>query len=134
MLMITIYTVIFYFHVYYVHYPKEKGLDWQEGYRDMVQYVSSNQGKYDTVGITSYWGEPYIYALFYTKYDPMRYQSQVKGKLNSFDKYRFFEHGSDNFENSGKVLMVTTPDDGNKEKTLKIIYAHGEPVFRISEQ
>ncbi len=134
MLMITIYNVIFYLHVYYVHYPKEKGLDWQEGYRDMVQYVSSNQDKYDTVGITSYWGEPYIYALFYTKYDPKRYQSQVKGKLNSFDKYRFFEHGSDNFENSGKVLMVTTPDDGNKEKTLKIIYAHGEPVFRISEQ
>lgn len=132
--LIATYNIITYFHLYYIHYPKEKGLDWQEGYKDMVQYISTNQNKYDTVGITSYWSKPYIYVLFYTKYDPKLYQNQTKGKLNSFDKYKFFEHGSDYIENGGKVLIVTTPDDGNKEKTLKIIYAHGERVYRISEQ
>ncbi len=131
-LLIALNNLITYLHLYYVHYPKEKAIDWGEGYKEMVTYVFENKDKYDEVDITGYWGHLYIYLLFWGKVDPGEYQMEEKSAYG-FGKFKFFESGGWEGTDDKKHLVITTPANGNPDTTLKEISAHGEKVFRIWE-
>ncbi len=86
--------------LYFNHYPKRAMTirAWQCGYRELVDYVKQNYDKYDKFYITDRHGQPYIFFLYYLKYDPVRYQRQAKisapdrygfGQVAKFDKFEF---------------------------------------------
>ncbi|OGD86312.1 hypothetical protein A2164_00680 [Candidatus Curtissbacteria bacterium RBG_13_35_7] len=107
LLLIASYNIATYFHLYYKHYPKEKGPDWGDGYKQMVQYVETIKRNYDTIAITKWYGDPYIFTLFYLKYDPKKYLNEG-GNKNGFDKFVFFP--TTGKEIRGKTLYITNPD------------------------
>ena len=133
--IVAAYNLITYFHLYYKHYPREKAADWQYGYRQMVEYVDSVKDNFDVVAISNYYGKPYIFVLFYSKYDPSLYQKHAEDK-NKFDKFEFFGSSWDK-KTAGKALVVRPwwqKPNPPPEYLKEIKDTNGEVVFRISSE
>lgn len=98
----------------------------QCGYEQLGQILKSEYEKTDKIFISKENGEPYIFTLFYTEYDPAKYQKQATlsepdkygfGQVESYDKYTF-RIPSVIPANS---LVVGTPEDFNNHESLKNI-------------
>lgn len=85
--------------------------DWVSAYKQTVQRVVANQNDYKNVYFTNLLGQPYIYLLFYQKFDPVVYQKNHMykegengdvGNVESFDKYKF-----------GKIYWPTMRSDSD---------------------
>lgn len=127
--LIAFYNLLTYLHLYHVHYPKEKAIDWADGYKDMSLYVGERYNHYERIAITRYWGHPYIYILFYTKFDPAKYHPQSENKY-AFDKYEFFMGAPE--ESDKKTLFVSTfAHTGDFKKEVRL--NNGDLFFVIHE-
>ncbi len=131
----------YYLHNYYKHYSREFSYQWQYGYKEAINYISEIEGNYDQVIVTEALGRPYVYLLFYKKYNPERYwqTSRVEKDsygfyhVKSFDKYFF---GGRKLVQEGKrVLFVSSPPDvPESAKILKNVnLLNGEPILIIHE-
>ena len=66
-----------------VNFPKYYGDLWHFGYKEVAQYACQNYSKYDKIIITDKYGSewpsvktiPYLYILYYCKWDPKVYLS-----------------------------------------------------------
>ena len=104
-------------------------MDWAGGYKQMAQFVGQNYNNYERIAITRYWGHPYIYILFYTKYDPKKYQPQSENKY-AFDKYEFFLGAPE--KSNKKTLYVSTAE--HKDNVLKEIKINNtDTLFVVHE-
>ncbi|KKR48514.1 MAG: Glycosyl transferase family 39 [Candidatus Curtissbacteria bacterium GW2011_GWA1_40_16] len=131
--LIFIYNLITYLHLYYVHYPKIKALDWTYGYKQVFEFIKPIESRYQAIAISNYYGWPYIAALFYLKFDPDQYQKQSQDK-SGFYKYEFFK---DSWQKTkpGKALVVTPQWQGHPPTVLHQIYfPNGDMAFRVSEE
>lgn len=106
----------YFLHGYIFHYPREFSGEWQYGYRDSINYVESVKEKYSRVNITEDLGRPYIYYLFYTKYDPKNFRKEAVVKrdafgfveVQSFNKYYFYKDLG--LVNNKSSLYIDIPD------------------------
>jgi 4-amino-4-deoxy-L-arabinose transferase-like glycosyltransferase len=84
---------------YYTVYPRfpENFGAYQYGMKEVSEYIRENGERYRRIYVTrDYVNQPFIYILFYTGYDPARYQSIEKdwnpgewGAVNGFDRFYF---------------------------------------------
>lgn len=135
LLVVAIYNIATYFHLYYKHYPKLKAADWNGGTKEMVEFMGPIKDKYEVIALTNYYGHPYIFVLFYTKYDPATYHPQSEDK-NKFDKFEFFGASWDK-KVSGTALVVRPhwQKPNPPPKYIAEIYDQANTlVFRISEE
>jgi len=145
--------IILYFFVsfissYFGEYSKYSSSEWADGYRQLAQYVFENENKYEKVIISGHFWQPYIYFLFYSKYDPSVYQAS--GDKKGFGKYLFGgtswdmagrELGELDLEEYGEtpnLLIALSPIEYSlqKEKVRvvhTIINHNNEPVFFLGE-
>lgn len=139
--LVIFFNLYYYLHNYYNHYPREFSREWQYGYKEAIDYVSQIEGKYDQVVVTEALGRPYVYFLFYKRYNPQKYWQTSQAsrdffgfyRVSSFDKYFF---GSHKLAAQGKeVLFVSNPlDVSGGAKILKTInLLNGEPILVIHE-
>jgi hypothetical protein len=71
--------------------------EWLLGYKEATQYIVKNQAKYKNIYMTDFYGQPYIYYLFYSEYPPQNYQKQAKlistsvdsGSIGKIDNIKF---------------------------------------------
>ena len=103
-LAVIFYSFVTYLHLSYVHYPKKFSADWQDGYREMVRKIQKYQGNFQHVYVTNINQVPYIYLLFYQKYNPQKF-IQTGGTKDTFDKYVFIDDQTEIY-NKGKILYV----------------------------
>lgn len=88
---------IWYFsHQYLVHLPHMRSQQWQFGRKEMTDYLFRVHSSYDRVIVSSSLEWPYIFMLYYGKYDPAKYLDQggtVSGgwgeEGNHFDNFEF---------------------------------------------
>jgi len=88
---------IYYGDLYLNHMVKKSPIDFLYGYKNAISYVSKHQQNFENIYITDYYGQPYIYYLFYKKYSPLLYQKQAKledenldtGKVKTIDNIHF---------------------------------------------
>lgn len=88
---------IYFWHSYVNQYPYEYSREWQYGYKEAIDYINREGHKYKKVYFTESLGRPYIYALFYSRYDPQKFRREadisreVLGfvHVNSFGKFYF---------------------------------------------
>lgn len=99
-LIIAAYSIsfIYYFDLYLNHTIKKSPQDALYGYEQAINYVNQNKNKYNQVLMTNYYGQPYIFYLFFTQYSPKMYQQQAKlvenntvdvGDVEQIDNIRF---------------------------------------------
>jgi hypothetical protein len=78
---------------------KKMPTDFLYGYKNAINYVIKNKDRFNNIFITDYYGQPYIYYLFYSQYSPVKYQQHANleksdlgidtGKVKTIDNIRF---------------------------------------------
>lgn len=141
-IMVIGFSLISFFDRYYLHLPKQYALEWEYGFSQVVSYIVANQDKYQRIVITDRYDQPYILFLFYSRYDPAKYQQQSKKigdnkfgftTISSFDKYDFRPIGKQEVSQSKNTLFGGTDQEiGEGGNLLKVInFPDGSPAFRI---
>ena len=143
---------IFFIEGYFVHMNVRSAKYWQYGYKQVVEKVTEVQKNYHQIIFVQSYDQPYIFFLFYQKYDPSLYQSKVHlvASHNPLDVGFVEKLDNINFElidwpshrgRSGALFIGNTeqipPVDSNDPNKFKLLdeikYPNGEIVFRIVE-
>jgi 4-amino-4-deoxy-L-arabinose transferase-like glycosyltransferase len=111
-------SITYYFEDYYNHYAKQFSYDWQYGYKEAVQYSMDVRDEYEAIYLTDIFGRPYIYTLFYGRYDPKdfrkeaRVQRETVGFVNvlGVDKF-YFDRSLIPDDKVKKTLYIDVPKD-----------------------
>ena len=69
---------IYFLDAYFIHLPVHNAPYWFYGYKQVIEEVTPIQGRYKEIIFKQSYNQPYIYFLFYQKYDPGKYQRQAK--------------------------------------------------------
>jgi len=69
---------VYYLDSYFVHLPKHNSEVWNYGYKQLVATIIPIENRYQVIKVQQSFAQPYIYFLFYQKYDPAKYQKQAK--------------------------------------------------------
>lgn len=139
-----LFNFIYYLDVYYVHYPQKAAADWADGHRQLWDYLKTAEKDYDRIIITGHYWQPYIFGLYYLKYNPELYQTAWDH--GNFGKYYFERSGWDKkgdeyyrqkydlekMKKMPKTLIVA--EKITEGKLLKVIYnKNGEKIFYIQK-
>jgi len=76
---------IYFLDSYFIHLPKHDAKYWNYGYREVVETVTPIQSNYDKIIFQQSYDQPYIFFLFFQKYNPVKYQKQAKLFESSVD-------------------------------------------------
>ncbi|MFA5894348.1 MAG: phospholipid carrier-dependent glycosyltransferase [Candidatus Shapirobacteria bacterium] len=113
---------IYYQDLYYHHMTKVSPAHLLYGYQEAAKYVIDH-GKDKQVTFTDFYGQPYIYYLFYSKYPPRDYQAQASltvdgkdtGKISKIDNIKF-EVPSFSFQKTQpKQVLILSYDDAIRQ-------------------
>jgi hypothetical protein len=134
---------------YFVHSPKLYSKFWLYGYKQTFQYLNTiDLSQYQKVVFSDYLGQPYIYYLFYTKYDPVKFQKQAildqptvdVGTVRKIDNIEFrsiFWPGDRGDKNSlyiGNTEELPDIDIFPQFKVLnQVVFLDGQLAFRVVE-
>jgi hypothetical protein len=143
-----VFELAYFCHQYFIHYDNHR--PWYRGYayKDLASKLKLLYPKYDEIIITKGNQSPYIYLLFYGKYDPIAYQNEGSPRdldYKGFDKYTFVPQGcppvvkkEDETRVAGKsgVLYVDMGDCKLPKGAILIdivYWKDGNPAFKLIE-
>jgi len=66
--------IVYFIDAVFVHTPIHNSRYWYYGFKQVVQAITPIQKNYSEIFIEQSYDQPYIYFLFYQKYDPEKYQ------------------------------------------------------------
>ena len=135
---------IFFIHNYFFHYAREFSGEWQYGYKEAVHFTESVKSNYQNIFFTEKMGRPYIYVLFYGKYDPKVFRKNAIVErealgfvtVKKFDKYTFTKDPGQYANEKGKNLFVDVPSNIPADAIVKerIKLLNGHDTFVIYEK
>lgn len=76
-----------YFNNFLSVYPLEAATDWQYEYKKIFLDYKDRLDEYDQIIVSDKYAQPYIFALFYLKYDPENFQKEAV--RNSIEEWGF---------------------------------------------
>lgn len=100
---------IYYGDLYLNHMVKNSPYELLYGYDNAISYLIKNKNKFDRITFSHFYGQPYIYYLFYSQYPPTEYQKQANLQYDDLD--------------TGKVEKI----DNILFKTPQFNYLKGNP-------
>lgn len=128
---------------FFNNYVKATAQDWQYGYKIVFQNYKDQFGNYDNVLVSDRGIQPYIFGLFYLKYDPSAFRREVEynppprvitSQVRRFGKFTLRD--IDYYQlPKGKSLIFSHPTDRMTELTPREIinYPNGEIAFYVYE-
>jgi 4-amino-4-deoxy-L-arabinose transferase-like glycosyltransferase len=129
---------IYYLNQYFIQQNYFHAFDWQYGYAQAVDDVQKIEGNYKKVIVSNErpLDNSYMFFLFYTKYDPAKYQSErhtaSDNTQHSFAKYEFRPIQWDKDKNPDVLFIGRQQDFPNIDKALDIIrYPDGKPAMYV---
>ena len=153
---ILLWNFAYFFDLYFHHSKIANSKDWVYGTKVAVQFIEGNYEKYDQIIMTTAYNEPYIFNLFYSKYDPSKYQKQAKlelvrgpvdvGEVPGYDKFSFRPIYWPSDRGLAKTLFVGAPQElpisdlvrdeklGIAKVLTEIKFLNGETAFKIVER
>ncbi len=99
---------VYSFDLYFNHSQTVFATEFNYGYKQVVQIIKDNPSK--KVIFTDVYGQPYIYYLFYTAYDPTTYQKNVDFLDGGVDVGRVGHVGDVEFHQFGTSEMALFKD------------------------
>ncbi len=144
-------SIVVYLHAYYVHLPSHRPWFRHEGYEELVSEIQKRKLDYPSIVITNRETAPTIFFLFYSAYDPARFQQQTVSiagddrDRTSFNKYVFTteecplrevidESGIKTLTGSKDTLYVnfgTCEIPADTQELATIRRGDGSAVFRV---
>ncbi len=131
--------------LYFVHMVKRRPKDWLYGYRAAMKYVIKHKNRSQQVFFTNFYGQPYIYYLFYSHYPPAKYQKQAHlqankfgdvGRVNKIDNLYFCSLDKGTLHNCQNCLLLFADDEilrSGIDKD-KQIFSQMTPLGKINHQ
>ena len=143
---IYLYSLVLDTDLYFNHNGRLLGEGGNAGHKQAVALIRQLNPK--KVIFTDVYGQPYIYYLFYTAYDPASYQAKNNfisggvdvGRVPSLDNIEFHQFSVDDINTGRDTLFIGTigniPDtfNGTTENITyfdQINYPSGHPIFRV---
>lgn len=136
--------ILIYLDRYYVHFPRNETANWGIGYKALNRLLTTSSFASNKVIMGRPQYSPYIYLLFYNKYDPSLYQKQAVRypptqdgfiDVKEFGRYEFrdIDWGKDLQENAVLVAWSSQVPDSIKTsyKTQEITLLNGESMFTV---
>lgn len=135
-----------YLKTYFYDYSTEYSQAWQYGYKQAIEQVNKNYDKYPKIYFTKYYGEPHIFYLFFSRYDPykyrtnptlVRYEKSNWRWVDRLDKIYFINDWElvNKLKNEKNALVIAAP--GNVPEGAKLIdtiyFLDGSKAFEIVE-
>jgi len=119
---VTFYLVL-YLDQYFVHFPLVSAKNWGYGYQELVAKVTKLQSRYPEIIIARPDYSPYIYFLFYQKFNPAAYQQTVVRYPETAEGFQHVEKlGNLHFQKIGWSEELMIPN------RLYIDWAEGVPT------
>lgn len=144
---------LYFLDQYFLHMNAHNAQHWQYGYKQVVEKITPLQKNYNQIVVSQSYDQPYIYFLFYQKYDPAVYQKNVQlvegpaGKLDAWlvprldnISFEFIDWHQDRGRTG--TLFVGPPiqipsEDSSDPSRFKVIdeikYPNGQIAFRLIE-
>ena len=118
--IIIIYSIslTYYFDLYFNHMVKKSPNDFLYGYKQAAEFIIKH-GNNKQIFFTDFYGQPYIYYLFYSQYPPQKYQSQNTyqessvdtGRVNKIDDISFMTPQYSDLKNKTNTLSIFSWDE-----------------------
>ncbi len=148
-----IFNISYYLDRLFVHSKIDSAKYYLSGYKEAITFVKENQDKYDGIYFTTSYKEPYIFYLFYSDFDPQKYQGQAKlislnppdvGEVEKIDKINFTIVDWQKLRYTPNLLLIGSEKElpkseingSSQGRTLKTIITpdhEKETVFNIVE-
>lgn len=117
---IYLFSFIYFVDALFIHLPIHNSNLWRYGYREAVEYLTPVESQYKNIVFEESFNQPYIYFLFYQKYDPSKWQKEAHLVNSQFTGDVGFEQRVDNItfsqidwsalKNKPGTLVVTGPN------------------------
>lgn len=144
-ILLAIINFMYFLNQYFVQQNYSYSKDWQYGYKEAISFIMPIAKNYDKIVVSNQdpLDQSYMFFLFYTQFDPEKYQklggTQSGGfreDHKGFGNFTFKPINSDKENNNLKVLYIGRPNDfPEKIKVLKTIYyLNGEEAIKIVER
>lgn len=143
---------VYFLDLYFVHLPIHNSKYWEYGYKQIVETVTPIQKEYEEIKVQQSYAQPYIYFLFYQKYNPVKYQENALlkeseygdvGQVERLDNIYFAPIDWSINRGETKTLFVADivripPEDSQDSELFEVIseikYLNGrDTAFRIIE-
>jgi 4-amino-4-deoxy-L-arabinose transferase-like glycosyltransferase len=108
LIFVYVLTTTYVFDIYFYHSKVVFAKEFNYGYKQVIQIIKENPAS--KVVFTDVYGQPYIYYLFYTAYDPEVYQKNVDFIDGGLDVGRVGHVGNVEFHQFGADEMMTQKD------------------------
>ncbi len=128
---------LYFLNLYFIHFQYNRAQFWRYGYKKMVEI--SNLDARKAVIVRGPYEFPYIYFLFYNKYDPKSFINEVEyyptnyegfKYVREFGRYKFVEDLSKEGEKANTLYFDTQNfHDGDNV----IVLPNGDPAFKYYE-
>ena len=131
-------SISYFAYLLFFVYPVKYSDQWLYGYKEAVLWGDKYYDSANKIYLTAKYGEPYIYTLFYTGFDPHKFQTGPVSRevdplgwvhVSSFDKYIFTTFAGLESpkeivsRNSGELVMITgftdLPGEYNRDLVIK---------------
>lgn len=108
----------YYVDLYHIHMVQKSPDQWLSGYQTVVELAQSHH--YDQIYFTDFYGQPYIYFLFFSQYNPLNYQQKNHfkdsasgdvGSVSALDNISFGSFSFNNIRNKPNSLIVLSRDE-----------------------
>ena len=139
LILIYLFSFVYYLDAYFVHYPQRLPFAWQYGFQELSDFL--DQYPYPDnrpIYITNKYDQPYILMLFFQKYPPAKIQPQIQltppdqygfSTVTHFDKYYFQPIDWEKIP-SGH-LVVTSNEEVPIAPIRTIDFPNNSPAFKI---
>jgi|SRR3989344_2424483 len=98
-----------YFLNFINQYPNQSAKDWQYAYKKIYSENEQIFGRYDNIIISDEYAQPYIFALFYLKYKPQKFRSEVvRNNANNWGFSTVAKFGNFHFGKIDYISKVVT--------------------------
>jgi len=132
--------------LYFNHSIADMAPEFNYGYKQAIDYIKSNPSH--KVVMTDVYGQPYIYYLFYTQYDPAKYQKMNAfidqgldvGRVEKLDNIEFHQFSLGDIKTQKDTIFIGTQGNITNDfdyelpqiaDYLNINYPDNKPMFRI---
>lgn len=133
-------SALYYLHQYFVFVPIENAAYWYVGRREMTQKINEIKNNYDTIYVSNSLDFPYIFYLYYSRFDPALYQDQGGTVSGGFEEQRnhvwnisFRSINTSLRDSANKILFVGFPQEVFKKSLIvdTIYYPDGTPAIEF---
>jgi 4-amino-4-deoxy-L-arabinose transferase-like glycosyltransferase len=132
-----IFNFSYYIQQYFAHTNFDTESYWQYGYQQVIDYTSQPQFNHQRIIFSSQFEQPYIFYLFYSKYDPKTYLSNggsnVKNNICFSINNRFFGQCDKLLQAGDIYLTLGTKPPKPAKKLQEFSYLDGKVAAGVYE-